>query len=175
MVYAPRDELELKIVLEIIRAAAVGERAILWEQQDGKESGMGVMCRTLADSHGLLQGLILMGPVLSEGLDGLFTKRPLRPLREQNGNDHVGARGHGTDPNHGKSVRRCVFLFRLAIRHSWRSTNPTYDIQQSLAIFIFLFVFLFLFFPLHSISACLTQDPSLRFIPLDLIHISRMF
>ena len=43
------------------------------------------------------------------------------------------------------------------------------------AIFIFLFLFLFLFFPLHSISACLTQDPSLRFIPLDLIHISRMF
>ncbi len=68
MVYAPRDELELKIVLEIIRAAAWWVSGqILWEQQDGKESGMGVMCRTLADSHGLLQGVDFDGTGIVRG------------------------------------------------------------------------------------------------------------
>lgn len=59
MVYAPRDEGELRVVLEVVRAAAWWVSGqILWEgeEQDGEESGMGVVCRTLAESHGVLQG-----------------------------------------------------------------------------------------------------------------------
>ena len=59
MVYAPRDEVELRVVLEVVRAATwwVSGQS-LWEGGDGggEKSGMGVVCRTLADSHGMLQG-----------------------------------------------------------------------------------------------------------------------
>jgi len=57
LIYAPRDEVELKVVLEIVRAAAWWVSGqILWEGEEagGEESGMGVVCRTLADSHGVL-------------------------------------------------------------------------------------------------------------------------
>jgi len=57
MVYAPRDEAELRVVLEIVRAAASWVSGqILWEREEagGEESGMGG-CRTLADSHGALK------------------------------------------------------------------------------------------------------------------------
>ena len=58
MVYAPRDEAELRVVLDIVRAAAWWVSGqILWEREEagGDESGLGG-CRTLADSHGALKG-----------------------------------------------------------------------------------------------------------------------
>lgn len=68
MVYAPRNEVELGVVVDIIRSAAWWVSGqVLRDEREGKETEMGVVCRTLADSHGMLQGINCEGTTIVRG------------------------------------------------------------------------------------------------------------